>query len=179
MVWLKFYGVDEPTHREAYDKKISNEEARMVFKKLCRHYKLRWVNVYFNGRRHGGIAGGGRIEVKHNPSFGLICHEIGHIIDERKRGKSRHDKKLMRILGRVVAYCKKKNYWEDEIKRRTEIKPIPEPPTKEELRSRKIEKRKTAIIRYEKRIGYFTKLYNNKIKKARRSIMALERYQAK
>ena len=173
---LKFYEKEiEEEHNEAHNKKLTEQEARMVFKKLCRHFKLKWVKLYFNGRRQGGITNSsGWIEVCYNPSFGLICHEIAHIIDRKKRGRSKHDKKFKRVITRVVNYCKKKNYWEEELTKRTEIKIKPEP-TKEELRAKKIEKRKADLLRYEKRLAYFTKLYNNKIKKANRSIATLKR----
>lgn len=170
---LKFYEDEIELFSEAYSRKLDTRETKIIFDKLCRHYKLRWISLSFNGRRGGGIAGGSYIQLCYNPAFGLLCHEIAHIIDKKKRSKSKHDKKLMRILGRVISYCKKKNWWEEELNRRTEIK-IKPIPTKEELQTQKLEKRKSDLARYKKKLNYYTKLYSNKIKKAKRSIIMLE-----
>lgn len=169
---LKFYEEEHKKFSESYNKKICGEEIEIVFRKLRRHYKL-YCFLVINGRTSGHFRGN-RIEVPYNTYFGLLCHEIAHAIDNKKR-RSKHDKKLMRIIGRVINYCKKKNYWEEEIRKRTEIKVKPEP-TKEELQLKKIEKRKNDLVRYEKKFIYYTKLYSNKIKKAKRSLLMLQRH---
>lgn len=171
---LKFYAEERKLYPEAYSRKLTTTETKIIFDKICRHYKLKWISLSFNGRRRGGIAGSGYIQLCYDPCFGLLCHEIAHIIDKRKRNKSKHDKKLMRLLGRVINYCKKRNWWQEELTRRTEIK-IKPLPTKEELQQQKLEKRKADLRRYEKRLNYYTRLYSNKIKKANRSIAALTR----
>ena len=171
MYRLKFYHDEQGKFREAYNRNISGKEVEIVFSKLKRHYKLsQWLR--FNGSTRGHFRGH-CIDVPYNTSIGLLCHEVSHAIDSKKR-RTKHDKRLMRILGRVVNYCKKKNYWEEELNKRTEIK-IKTEPTKEELRTKRIEKRKNDLERYKKRLAYFQKLYSNKIKKANRSIMMLER----
>lgn len=170
---LKFYKDEKELFSEAYDKEICGREVDMVFEKLKRHYKLE-IGIRHNKRRNG-VFRGWYIDVPYKTSFGLLCHEIAHAIDKKKRGKSKHDKKLMRVLGRVVNYCKKKNWWQEELNRRTEIKAKPVP-TKDELQKQKLEKRKTDLARYKKKLNYYTNLYSNKIKKANRSISMLERY---
>lgn len=174
---LKFYEDEiEGEFSEAHSKRLTQHEAMIVFDKLKKHYKLKWLRMGFNGRRTGGVAvGGGYIELSSEPTLGLLCHEISHIIDRKKRPKSKHDKKFKSIMRRVVAYCKKKDYWEDELKRRTAPKSKPIALSKNEERLKRIEKRKNDLARYEKKLGYYTKLYSNKIKKAKRSILMLER----
>lgn len=170
---LKFYKDEKELYSEAYDKEICGREVDIVFEKLKRHYKLE-IGIRHNKRSNGAFRGW-YIDVPYKTSFGLLCHEIAHALDKKKRRKSKHDKKLMRILGRVVNYCKKKNWWKEELDRRTEfkVKPIP---TKEEIQKQKLEKRKSDLARYEKKLNYYTKLYSNKIKKANSSISMLERY---
>lgn len=171
---LKFYSDETVLYSEAYSRKLDSQEAQIVFKKLCRHYKLH-LRLYFNSRRHGGIYNsGGYVELGHSSSFGLMCHEVSHAIYRRKYGRTKtsHNKKLMRILGRLVNYCKKKDWWEAEINKRTEIKPQKPEPTKQEIRIGKIEHKKNMILRYHKKL----KFYSNKVKKAERSVRMLERY---
>lgn len=170
---LKFYKDEKELYAETYNKKLGSREIKIVFEKLKRHYKLD-VLLKHNARSNGHFRGY-CIDIPYNTSFGLLCHEIAHAIDHKKRGKSKHDKKLMRVLGRVINYCKKKNWWKEELDRRTEIKVKPIQ-TKEELQKQKLEKRKADLERYKKKLNYYTKLYSNKIKKANRSISMIERH---
>jgi hypothetical protein len=81
---------------------------------------------------------------------------------------------MWKVMRRVINYCKRRNYWEDELNRRTEIKIKPQP-TERELKLKRIEKRKSDLLRYQKKLNYYNKLYTNKIMKAKRSISMLER----
>ncbi len=108
-------------------------------------------------------------------NYGVLCHELAHYYCyDKYGGRIGHNKKMWRVMERMINYYKKKNYWEEELDKRTEVK-VKLEPTKEELKLKKIEKRKTDLLRYEKRLAYFTKLYTNKIKKANRSIAMFER----
>jgi hypothetical protein len=69
----------------------------------------------------------------------------------------------------------KKNFWSDEIAKRTAPKPSKPLPSVDELRQQKIAKRRESIVRFEKKLKYYTRLYTNKIKSAKRSIVMLER----
>ena len=84
----------------------------------------------------------------------------------------------MRIMKGVVNYCQRNNYWQKELERRTEIK-IKPIPTETEIQQSKLNKRKADLERYKKKLNYYTKLYNTKIKKANRSLVMLERNLAK
>ena len=173
---LKFYYDETKRFSEAYGKDISYKETRIVFDKLNRHYKLN-LGLMFRNIRGGKFRknwNGGMITLPYKTTFGLLCHEIAHAIDCKKRNDTKHDKRLMRIIESVIKYCKKKDWWEREINKRIEIKIKPEI-TDDEIRQKKIDKRKADLKRYEKRLNYFVKLYSNKIKKAKRSIMMLER----
>jgi hypothetical protein len=170
---LVFYRKEHELFPETYAKKITGKEIQIIFKKLIKHYRLNCYLV-FNARKNGHFKGY-CIDLPYSTSFGMLSHEIAHAIDKKKRGRSKHDKKLMKIMGRVINYCKKKRYWEEELTKRTEIK-IKTEPTKKELQLKKFEKRKSDLKRYKKKLEYYTKLYTNKIKKANRSISMLERY---
>ena len=176
MAYLLFYRNEKEEFKEAFEKKLDYKEARIVYEKLKRHYNL-YGHLEFTDRIGAGKCwyGSGKIILRWQTNFGVLCHELAHLYEYQKYNKHRHGKRLRRIIKSMVNYCKKKNYWEDELAKRTEIKvkPIPTP---EEIRLKKIEKRKQDLIRYEKKLKYYTKLYTNKIKKSKRSLMMLERY---
>lgn len=166
---------------EKCSKELSYDEAEIVFDKLKKHYKLRNYYIEFTNRLtrcSGKCWSYGKIQVRYRTSYHTLCHEIAHAIDFTKIGHTRHmrmhSRRFYRLVQRICLYCLKHNFWEEEIKKRTEIKIEPEP-TKEEIRNDRLEKRKKDLIRYEKKLKYYTKFYNNKIKKCKRSILMLEK----
>lgn len=174
-MWIKFYQKERDLFRDTFDKKISGKEVEIVFDKIKKHFKI-YGYLNFNNRVGGKAHSGGVIEFPYNTSFGVVCHEIAHLIYRKKYGTFKHNKKLMKIIGRVVNYCKRKNYWQDELQRRLEVKPDPLP-TRDEVREKKLEKKRMDLIRYEKRLKRYIKFYTNKIRKAKKSIRMLERSQ--
>lgn len=172
---LKFYDNERVEFKEAFEKSLSYNELEMVFKKLCRHFKIS-PSLYY-GRGSHANKWSIQIANRWGLNFGVLCHELAHVYTWKKYGcRVGHGKKMWNVMRRIINYCKKKNYWSEELDKRTEIKIKPEP-TKEEVQLKKIDKKKADLIRYEKRLDYFTRLYSNKIKKAKRSLMMLERYQ--
>ena len=99
---------------------------------------------------------------------------MAHLYEFRKYRESRHGKRLKRVMARMIAYCKKKNWWADEMARRLAPKVVVIPTLQEE-KALRIAHRKEQLASYEKKLGYWTKLYTGKIRKARRSIMMMER----
>lgn len=182
MAHLKYYADERIAEKEAYDRKLPNSMAtRIVIKKLARHYKLNiWDIRFTSGIRHskaGANAGANYITININQNnFGMVCHEVAHIYHIQKIGryniKRLHCKYHRQIMKRMINYCKKKGWFEGELSRRLSPKePKPEP-TKDEMRQRKINKAREKIKRYESRI----KLYTNKLRKARRSLVMLEKH---
>lgn len=163
----------EEAFKEAESIKLNESQATIIFNKLKRHYKLRYAYISFTNRlyRHTGFCySNGRIAVRRDTNLETLCHEIQHSIDYHKHRKSRHNKRFYNLVKRVCLYCKKHNYWKDEIDKRLTIKPIIEP-TKEQIQNLKIEKTKLKIKRYESKV----KMYSNKLSRARRSLKMLER----
>jgi len=109
---LKFYEKEIDTFHESYHKELKGDRVDLVFRKLKRHYKLGNLVIQHNKRKNG-VFRGWCIDVPVDTCFGLLCHEISHAIDRKKR-KSKHDKRLMRIVARVNHYCKKKNWFESK-----------------------------------------------------------------
>lgn len=175
MARLVFYQKEWKVHKEAYEKKIvGNDDTQFIAKKLMRHFKIR-CKVISGGTQGGGRAWinslGSTIRVPRECPFGVLCHELSHVWQHKREGKTKHNKGLARLIQRMVNYCKKKGYWETELAKRNEPKPTKPEPTAQELRAAKIERRKTQIKRIESKIGYYQTL----LKKRKRSLGALER----
>ena len=174
MAQLVYYTAEKEEFAEAYAKRIRHAEAKIVFGKFIRHFKLRgWLK--FTNRVGGGKCNrSGRICLRWQTDFGTLCHEVAHLYEYNKFGESRHAKRHKQIMARMIRYCQKKAWWADEIAIRLAPKTI-EIVTEAEEKQTLILHRQQQITQYAKRLAYFTRLYTNKIKKARRSLAALQR----
>jgi hypothetical protein len=178
------YEKEQKIFKDQYAVNVDDDAAKIIIDKIVRHFKLQIGEVRFYGGHQGGMAyqheskgllfaRWSNIRLGHNPSYGLICHELAHALEHKKGKVNRHGSKgFLRNMQRIINYGVKKNWWADEIAKRTAPKlPGPEP-TKNALRMDKIEKAKQNIKRYESKIKFFT----NKLKKAKKSLNALERF---
>lgn len=108
---LAFYEKEHKVFSEAYSIHVIDESAVKIVRKLLRHFGkgnlAKEVKVRFWGTGDGGSNGFG-LWFSHNPSIGLICHEVAHYFEEH------HNKKLMRWMKKLTNYCKRKNYWMDK-----------------------------------------------------------------
>lgn len=99
---------------EAYIK-YNDSEALKITNKLARHFKISLGEMRFYGNG-GGCAYYTRssIRLPHNPSLLLIIEELAHLYNVQKYRNGHHTKKLMKTIGKMVKYAKKKNYWKEE-----------------------------------------------------------------
>ncbi len=176
---LKLHTVEECSQFKNERKiELTNEQAKMMVKKLARHFKLSIKYVYFRQCRTSTAYHWGReIKFWHNPDVRIVCHEVNHFLCWKvygtENGKARHgSKKWYRQLNKIINYAKKKNYWKEEFEKRTTPKtPKPEP-TAIEIRLKKIERLEAGIKRHQTKIKRCTTL----IKKNNRRISALKRF---
>lgn len=175
MAHLSFYRKEKNEwFEEAYSKNFKSlAETKIVFNKLIKHFKLRGTSIrWTSGNRHPKAIGNGLILLNWDyNSFGILCHEISHIIQHRKFSKTGHNKQLRKIIKKVVNYCKRKNWFEEELARRTAPKPIKPEPTEQELLQQKIIHLKENCKRYQVKV----KMYSNKLKKTCNTITKLEK----
>jgi hypothetical protein len=171
-----FYREEKVWLKEAFGMILSDDVARIIHQKICRHLKKN-IKLRFHGHNGGGRAWYHEIAVCHNPHLGLLIHEIGHIqksfLDDNNDNFA-HDWRLKEIMIGLFNYCKKKNFWDAEVKRRLapkEKKPK-EKKSKDEIRILKIEKKKELLKKYNRKIKYYTTLK----KKAMRSLKGMETY---
>lgn len=169
------YRKENSKWKEEGEMKIPNEQAEIMTFKLAKHFKLPIRYVYFRqGRTSTAYQFGGRIKFWNNPSIRTICHEVCHFYCHKKFDKKvQHgSKKWLSQMKILINYAKRKNYWKEELERRTAPKPIKPEPTKEEIRLKKIERLEAGIKRHQTKIKRCTTL----IKKNNRKISALKRF---
>lgn len=161
-----------------YKTQVSNFYAKIIVRKLARHFKLNIVQIDFYGTNDSGRASlWGRIRLSNVPSLGIICHEVNHFLCWKKygtsKGKAQHGSRKWYVqLKRVIRYCRTKNFWKEEYDRRTAPKPMKPEPTKQEVRLRKIARFEKAIKRHQTRI----KRCQTAIKRNDRRIAGLKRF---
>lgn len=179
MANLIYYSNEREEFKEEYQRKLPNTEStKIVIKKLLRHFKLWDVNIEFTSGRNNSCAGRSKIRINQETmnNFAVICHEVAHTYQAKKEGFETadhwHTKKHKKIMKRMLNYCKKNGWFENEIKRRTEIKPERPEPSKDEVRKKKIEVLEKRILDCERKI----KRNENLIKKNRRRIASLRRF---
>lgn len=121
---LAYYSREREQLQEAYALKVSDDEAEVIVKKLCKHFmkgkgivgrSLREPDITFFGNRDSGRTNWRRIRLSHNPSLGLICHEVGHNVAKYnqtiKDGEKYHTKKLLRVVAKLYTYTLKHGFW--------------------------------------------------------------------
>ena len=169
-----YYRKEREEFQDVFKKELSMETARMVYKKLCRHFKLSIVRLDWTSGCIRPKCSSWRVLLNMNRNnFGSLCHEVGHLYQFQKpRYKQGHNKWHRKIMKRLVNYCRKKNWFEEELKRRTAPKPLKPEPTKEEIRLKKIVRLEQGIKRHQTKI----KRCQTLIKKNNRRISALKRF---
>jgi len=161
--------------KEQSDIEVSNEVAKLMVKKLAKHFKLPIRYVYFRQCvTSTAYRWGGQIKLWHNPDVRIICHEVCHFLCWKKFDKKvQHgSKKWYSQMKILINYVKKKNYWKEEFERRTTPKQAKPEPTPKEIRLKKIERLEAGIKRHQTKIKRCTTL----IKKNNRKISALKRF---
>lgn len=171
MAYLQYYQQERKEFPEAENQELSSKEIQIVAKKLSRHYKLGNVDVEFTSGRNNSKGSRWRIRINMDNmnNFLVVCHEMAHVYQLRKlnfkSGDRWHGKEHHKIMKRMINYCAKRNWFKEELERRTTFKaPKPEP-SKDEVRAKELIKLQEKIVRYEKKILFYTK----KMRKAKRS----------
>ena len=177
MANLVYYGKERIEFKEAFERKMSIEEAEIIFEKLCRHFKLNdrynKVHLYWtSGSRCPKAIG--RYAIKLNQDcndIGRLCHELAHTYTYKKYGRMGHNKRHWRSMRTMIVYCKRRNYWQEEIKKRLTPRPQKPIPTKNELKLKVIERLENNCHRYKVKI----RMYGNKLKKSEKKILRLNK----
>jgi hypothetical protein len=172
MAYLKYYQDEREKYKESFEQKVqSTREVEIITDKLLKHFKLDMVRIRFtSGSRHSNASLGRiTINMEYGDDFGTICHELAHVYQAQKLHDSKykgwHNKEHHKIFKRMINYCKKKDWFQAELQRRTIEKPR-KIVSKDELKQKYIVNLELKIKQYEKKI----KIYTNKLKKAKKSL---------
>ena len=171
MANLVYYSKEKEEFKEAFEKKLEINSAEMIYKKLCRHWKISPTTVQWTSGRNHPHAGWGITLNKDWNNFGVLCHEFAHHYCQRKLSNHGHNKVHWKFMKRMINYCRKKNWFEEELKRRIEPKWI-RLKTDKEIRQDKIKRLEESTKRCISKI----KRYQNLIKKNNRKTSALKRF---
>jgi hypothetical protein len=176
MTNLVYYKNEEEIFKTAFEKKMSINEADIVFLKLVKHFKLGQVYLAWTSGSRKPKASYYPRKVLLNKdwnTFGVLCHELAHIKQMVKgnAGHTWHNKKHLKIMKGMIVYCERKNYFEAELKRRLTPKQPKAEPTQQEFQQQKIVKIEVKIKRYEMKI----KMYGKKLSKAKRHLIRLQK----
>lgn len=172
MANLVYYKTERKVFKDAFSKELSVQTAEMVYKKLCKHYKIPPTGIEWTSGRNHPHAGFGITLNRDWNNFGILSHEFAHHLGRRRLGFDGHNKKHWRTMKKVINYCRRKKWWEGEFERRTAPKPDKPEPTKEALRQKKIEKLEQSTKRCLSKI----KRYENLIKKNNRRMAHLKKF---
>ena len=177
MTHLVYYRKEDEEFKEAMHKAMSEEEAGIIYPKLCRHFKLRQVRLEWTSGRNHPCCSDWKVCLNRDwNTFGNLCHEVAHLYQfqyPKYKGNGKwHNKKHRRVMKRMINYCQKKNWFTDELNRRTAPKQIKPEPSKEALRQQKIQRLEESTLRCMSKI----KRYQNLVRKINRRVAHLKRF---
>jgi hypothetical protein len=167
MANLVYYSDERKEFKEAFEKKLTYQEAEIIYSKLCHHFKLREVRIeWTSGRNHPKCASYRIILNYDYNSIGVLCHEVAHLYQLQKPRKftNWHNKEHKKIMKRMVNYCNKKNWFEQELQRRLKPK-VKTEPTQQENKAKELIKLQEKIVKCEKKILF----YQRKLSKIKKS----------
>lgn len=172
-----YYRNERAEFQEEFKRELPNWDATViVIKKILKHYKLGTPSIYCTSGRNHSNAGKWKITINAGQmNFAVICHELAHTYQDvkgyREKGENWHNKRHKRIMKRMLDYCKKKNWFEEEINRRLAPRPVKPEPTKDELNQKLIARLEDNCKRYQTKL----KLYSGKLKKTQKRIERMKK----
>lgn len=107
MPYLHYYARERALLPESFTVKLDDEETTYIYGRLQSHYGFR-QRLRIAGWRGSGYCNNFEIRLSHNPSVGLMAHEIGHAIhrlDGRSQYEKKHTKKHFSKMKRVAEYA--------------------------------------------------------------------------
>ena len=110
---MKFYATEREEFQTENNAHFEDTQAELICRKISRHYKIKLRAVTFrNLKCSAGLAHiDHTITFQHEPSLMVICHELAHVYQWSVNRETRHSKKLLRIMRKMLKFAKKKNYW--------------------------------------------------------------------
>lgn len=109
MTDLKFYRKESELFEKEQHINLSDSDAKIMIKKLARHYKVNLAKKGFLKFRKHDQHGTcfhteDRFSLSHNPNILLICHEFAHLHNYQKFGSGNHTTILMKFIKKSLKY---------------------------------------------------------------------------
>jgi len=117
MPYLKFYSIENQVFAKESRYFFTDSHVLKICEKLARHFKFRVGKVRFRKMKFAygrATYDDNSITFIHGPSILVICHELAHLYQYQRIGKSYHGKKLLPIIRKMLAYCESKGWWISE-----------------------------------------------------------------
>lgn len=113
----KFYAIERELYPELASIECPDDHAAAAVRKLARHFLGNGARIPLEFGRGtvwswGGASG---IKLAKGRSWLIVAHEVAHVLDYRKRGRTGHDKRFARVVARVVAYVRKMGWAFDAL----------------------------------------------------------------
>lgn len=107
MTSLKYYRTESEEFSEAFDRTMTDTEAKYIYKRLKARYKLAQTLTLTNAVR--GRCSRWEVKLEHKPSIGVMAHEVAHGIQYRKHhaGQKWHCKKHRSLMIKVLKVIEK------------------------------------------------------------------------
>jgi hypothetical protein len=174
MARLKYYEDEKVKFAEAFSRNMTDTEAYYIYRKLRVKYGLHQY-LELTGRVCGNCSRS-VVKLKHNPSIGILAHEVAHAIQYKKhfKGQKWHCRRHEHLMVRVMKVIEK-NFvaWRDMANRKAE-KRVNAFHRKEERKKAAVEKRSTADYRLQ-RLTALIKRWETKRKRAENALKKLRK----
>lgn len=185
----KYYSNEKQVFKDVYGYKVSDEIARLAIARLA---KTNGVSFSLRFRGHGGGRYNtmGRITLCHNPSLGLIAHELAHAVQHQIKGlrgvnrREWHGDQHWSIMKDIIDDIRARGWTQGKLEAELQARAdrsaaaAAAREAKEaavDKRAVLIERRREQVTRLERKIKALT----TRLKTAKRSLAALERAAAK
>ncbi len=117
MAAFKFYEAERDLYPDLASIECSDEAASVAVRKLARHFLGNGarIPVEFSRGTVWSFGGSRGVKLAKGRTWLIVAHEVAHVLDYRKRGRTSHDRRFARVVARVVAYVRKMGWHFDSL----------------------------------------------------------------
>jgi hypothetical protein len=121
---LKFYEMTNKIFEKEANTNVPKQHIDIISRKLSKHFNFEYRG-WFNGKirtckaRAWLIRRLVELNPHYDPSLLTLCEELAHLWDKQTGGDSRHSKRLLRKITRLINYCNKNKKIQSLLKRKS------------------------------------------------------------
>lgn len=186
----KYYSNEKQVFKDVYGYEVSDDVAKLAVARLAKSLGVSFV-LKFRGRGGGRYNTAYRMTLCHNPSLGLIAHELAHAVQHQLKGLRRdgrrtewHGDQHWSIMKDIIDDIRARGWLQGKLEAELQGKAQRSQAAADAREAREaardhraelIERRREQVVRLERKIKALT----TRMKSAKRSLAALERAAAK